>query len=83
MPFDVIFGNAVFQWVPDHLAVLVRLFATCPPGGALAIQVPDNLNEPTHMLMAAVARSGPWRDEVRSSRSGATPFRRRPHTTTG
>ncbi len=60
--FDVIFGNAVFQWVPDHLAVLVRLFATCPPGGALAIQVPDNRNEPTHMLMAAVARGGPWRE---------------------
>ncbi len=31
-PFDLIYGNAVFQWVPDHLDVLVRLFATCPPG---------------------------------------------------
>lgn len=61
--FDVIFGNAVFQWVPDHLAVLARLLATCPPGGSLAIQVPDNRNEPTHMLMAAVARSGPWREK--------------------
>jgi trans-aconitate 2-methyltransferase len=69
-PFDVIFGNAVFQWVPDHLAVLVRLLATCPPGGALAIQVPDNLNQPTHMLMAAVARSGPWREKF------AKPIRR-------
>jgi trans-aconitate 2-methyltransferase len=60
-PFDVIFGNAIFQWVPDHIAVLVRLLASCPPGGAIAMQVPDNLNEPTHMLMAAVARGGPWR----------------------
>jgi len=63
IPFDLIYGNAVFQWVPDHLGVLVRLFATCPPGGAIALQVPDNLNEPTHMLMAAVARSGPWREK--------------------
>ena len=70
MPFDVVFGNAVFQWVPDHLAVLVRLFATCPQGGALAIQVPDNLNQPTHMLMAAVARNGPWREKF------AEPIRR-------
>lgn len=62
-PFDVIFGNAVFQWVPDHLAVLARLFASCPSGGSLAIQVPDNRNEPTHMLMAAVARGGPWREK--------------------
>ncbi len=60
-PCDVIFGNAVFQWVPRHLDVVARLFATCPPGGAIALQVPDNLDEPTHMLMAAVARGGPWR----------------------
>jgi trans-aconitate 2-methyltransferase len=62
-PFDVIFGNAVFQWVPDHLAVVARLLSTCPRDGVLALQVPDNLNEPTHMLMAAVARSGPWREK--------------------
>ncbi len=60
-PFDVIFANAVFQWVPDHLRVLVRLLESSAPGGALAVQMPDNLNEPTHMLMAAVARGGPWR----------------------
>ena len=62
-PFDVIFGNAVFQWVPGQLEVVARLLSTCPPGGALALQVPDNLNEPTHMLMAAVGRSGPWREK--------------------
>lgn len=63
VPFDVIFGNAVFQWVPDHLAVLVRLLSSCPPGGVIATQVPDNVNEPTHMLMAGVARGGPWREK--------------------
>ena len=73
-PFDLIYGNAVFQWVPDHLDVLVRLFATCPPGGAIAIQVPDNLNEPTHMLMAAVARGGPWREKfARADPQGSDP----------
>lgn len=61
-PFDVVFGNAVFQWIPDHIAVLVRLLSSCSPGGVIAIQVPDNLNEPTHMLMAAMARGGPWRE---------------------
>ncbi|HET7715691.1 MAG TPA: trans-aconitate 2-methyltransferase [Bauldia sp.] len=61
-PYDLIFANAVFQWVPDHLDEVARLLATCPRGGAIAIQMPDNLNEPTHMLMAAVARSGSWRE---------------------
>ncbi|SDB39319.1 trans-aconitate 2-methyltransferase [Bauldia litoralis] len=60
--FDLIFGNAVFQWVPDHLGVLARLLESCQPGGVLAIQVPDNLGEPTHRLMADVALAGPWRN---------------------
>jgi trans-aconitate 2-methyltransferase len=33
---------------------------TLSPGGVLAIQVPDNFAEPSHMLMAEVAASGPW-----------------------
>ncbi len=59
-PYDLIFANAVMHWVPDHLTVLARLIETCPPGGVLAMQVPDNLDEPTHRLMAEVALSGPW-----------------------
>ncbi len=41
-----------FQWVPDQLAVLKRLMAEgLKSGGMLAIQMPDNLTEPTHRLM--------------------------------
>ncbi len=57
---DLLFGNAVFQWVPDHPAVLRRLLAALPTDGVLAVQMPDNTEEPALALMREVATSGPW-----------------------
>jgi trans-aconitate 2-methyltransferase len=59
-PVDLLFANAVFQWVPNHLAVMERLLDALPRGGVLAVQMPDNLGEPSHRLMREVAASGPW-----------------------
>ena len=57
---DLVFANATYQWVPDHLAQLSRVLAALKPGAVLAAQMPDNLAEPTHRLMAEVAAAGPW-----------------------
>jgi trans-aconitate 2-methyltransferase len=57
---DLLFANAVFQWVPDHPAVLQRLLRALPEGGVLAVQMPDNTNEPALLLMEEVAGTGPW-----------------------
>src|SRR5262249_15886769 len=57
---DLLFGNAVFQWVPDHPAVFQRLLKALPSGGVLAVQMPDNTNEPAHALMRETAGAGPW-----------------------
>ena len=59
-PFGVLLANAVLQWLPDHAALLPRLMARLAPGGSLAVQMPDNLDEPAHRLMREVARDGPW-----------------------
>ena len=61
---DLLFGNAVFQWVPDHRKVLARLLQSLPPGGVLAVQMPDNTKEPALMLMEKVAASGPWASTI-------------------
>jgi trans-aconitate 2-methyltransferase len=59
-PTDLLFANAVFQWVPNHEAVLARLLQALPTGGVLAVQMPDNTDEPALALMKDVAGSGPW-----------------------
>jgi len=57
---DLIFANAALQWVPDHATLLPRLLGLLAPGGALAVQMPDNHDEPTHTLMREVAAQEPW-----------------------
>jgi trans-aconitate 2-methyltransferase len=59
-PFDVILANASLQWVSDHAALLPMLQGKLSPGGSLAVQIPDNLEEPAHLLMQEIAAAGPW-----------------------
>lgn len=57
---NLLFGNAVFHWVPDHPNVLKRLLQALAPGGVLAVQMPDNANEPAVAAQEKLATSGPW-----------------------
>jgi trans-aconitate 2-methyltransferase len=61
---DLIFANAVLQWVPDHESLFPRLLAALAPGGVLAVQMPDNLDEASHRLMREVAAAGPWSSRI-------------------
>lgn len=52
---DLIYSNATLQWLPDHATLMPRLFSLLAPGGVLAVQMPDNLQEPSHRAMGDVA----------------------------
>ncbi|MCY1213032.1 Trans-aconitate 2-methyltransferase [compost metagenome] len=58
--YDVILANASLQWVPDHETLYPRLVGKLAPGGSLAVQTPDNLEEPAHRLARQVAGEAPW-----------------------
>jgi trans-aconitate 2-methyltransferase len=57
-PPDLLFSNAVFHWLrsTERIPTLVRLFKTVQPGGVIAIQLPDNYDEPSHAAMRDTAR---------------------------
>jgi trans-aconitate 2-methyltransferase len=59
-PADLLFANAVFQWLPDHQMVMRRLIEALPQGGVLAAQMPDNTGEPSHVLMQELANKASW-----------------------
>ncbi len=71
-PFDVILANAVLQWVPNHETLLPRLIGKLASGGSLAVQMPDNLDEPAHRLMRDTAAGGPWAEKLSDAANART-----------
>lgn len=59
---SLFYGNAVFQWLPNHLTIFERLMGALASGGTLAVQMPDNLGEPSHLLMEETTRSPAFPD---------------------
>ena len=58
--FDVILSNAALHWLHDHVHLFPRLVAALAPGGSLAVQMPDNLDQPSHVLMREIAADAMW-----------------------
>ncbi|CAB3715176.1 Trans-aconitate 2-methyltransferase [Paraburkholderia sediminicola] len=64
-PYGLILANAVLQWVPNHEQLFPSLVKKLAPGGNLAVQMPDNLDEPAHRLLREIAADGPWANKLR------------------
>lgn len=59
-PQDLILANASLQWLPDHGTLYPHLVRQLSVGGHLAVQTPDNLDEPAHRQLREIASKGPW-----------------------
>lgn len=59
--FDLVFSNAALHWVPvAHAELLARLARALEPGGQLAVQVPANFDQPSHVVAAELAGEHPY-----------------------
>jgi len=67
--YDIVFSNAALQWVPDHAVLFPKLLNRASPGGALAAQMPANLDAPAQAIMRDLAQSGRWRDRLAAVRN--------------
>jgi trans-aconitate 2-methyltransferase len=61
--WNVVFSNAALQWVPDHQALFSRLMQRIRQGGALAVQVPADMQAPAHVIARELARSTKWQTQ--------------------
>lgn len=60
-PVDLIYSNAVLQWVPGHRQLLPDLFGCCR---TLAVQVPNNFASPSQQLVLELAKEPAWHDRL-------------------
>ena len=63
-PVDLIFANAALHFARDHYRLLPRLLSFLNPGGVLAVQMPNVLQDAAHALMRMVAVDGPWAERL-------------------
>lgn len=71
---DLVFSNALFQWVPDHPRHLARILEALKPGAILAVQMPDNLKEPSHYEMAKIATKPAYSGKLQGAVRARSPL---------
>ncbi len=59
-PVDFIFSNAALQWLGDHEILFPKMMTWLVKGGVLAVQMPNNWQQPSHTILHDLASDGPW-----------------------
>lgn len=59
--YDLVYSNAVLQWIPDHESLIPHLFGMVRRPGALAVQIPLAEVMPVRQNIRTVAGRPRWR----------------------
>lgn len=66
--YDIVFSNAVIQWIPDHDALFGQLRRLTSGRGVLAIQIPLFQDMPIGRIINRAAEDPRWRDRTLGAR---------------
>jgi trans-aconitate 2-methyltransferase len=69
---DLLFSNAVFQWIDGHETLLERLASRLAPCGQIAFQVPANHTHPSHLVADELTEVEPFRSALGGWRRALT-----------
>lgn len=59
--YDLVFSNAALHWLPDHEDLFARLSAALDTSGQLAVQMPANWEQLSHLTAQRVAGEAAFR----------------------
>ena len=63
--FDIIFSNAVFQWIPQNKVFIPKLFKMLNRNGVLAAQIPYVQEMPIHKIIMDLVSGPKWSEHFR------------------
>jgi trans-aconitate 2-methyltransferase len=68
-PQHVIVSNAALQWVPNHETLIPHLVSLLEPDGWLAVQMPNNFDQDSHLIINQICSSPRWAAQLEQSQS--------------
>ena len=71
-PVDLLYSNAALQWLPDHGALMPRLFGMVAAGGALAFQIPSSTYATVRTLIHDISYRPAWSERMNAPRNALT-----------
>ena len=62
--FDIVFSNAVIQWIPNHQALLKRFHDMLSESGLIAVQIPLFWDMPLGEIINSTADNARWKERM-------------------
>jgi trans-aconitate 2-methyltransferase len=62
--YDIVFSNAVIQWIPNHKDLLARFYGMLADSGLVAVQIPLFWDMPLGKIINASAEDNRWKKQM-------------------